>query len=87
MSDVTVDADRPFAVRTCATEDRRRAHLLPAMRALADHYGLPPGAEQEMLEQFDHDFDAIRVEEMEAEREMYAVMGRRHSHRRTSPDI
>ena len=74
MSDVDADADWPVAVRTCATEDRRRAFVLPAMRVLADHYGFPPGAEHKMLEQFDRDFDAVRVEEIEAERRMYAAL-------------
>lgn len=83
MSNQQDGSDWPIAARTCATEDRRKAHVLPAMRLLADHYGLPPGAEHELLEQFDHDFDAIRVEEIEAERRMYAALGQQQSRPRT----
>ena len=57
------------------------------MRTLADHYGLPLGFEHKLQEQFDHDFDDIRVEEMEAEREMCAALGRRQMVKCPSRDI
>lgn len=70
----TVSGGRQLAPKTCATEDRRRALQLPAMREFADHHGMPPGAEHELMQQFDWDFDDIRIEEIEAERRMYAAL-------------
>ena len=69
-----LECEWPIAARTCATEERRRGLMLPILRKAADHYGLPEGAEHDMMEQFDHDVDAIAVEDMNAEIALYSSL-------------
>lgn len=74
----------PLAERTRATEKRLRAHVLPAMRTMADHHGLPPGAERELLERFEEDWDECLIEQMAKERAMAAA--REHLQEGQPPD-